>query len=694
MSNFQTATAIATALTALQVFAAPVHANCLEGGDASNPTLNCTAADSGNIDDDRDNLAVTVDGDARIVRANGRPVQLEGSDQSLVNQGLIESGDDDAVRGKGANLTVDNSGTILGGDRGIRLQDDADGFTLNNLATGEILARRQAVRLDSGDALENAVITNHGLIRSTDGRAVQSRGPGGTVINHGTLRGGEEVVEAREDFTLQNHGTIALNGLEWDAASQTWTNNGATDDEDGVQFASGRADNHGVILGTDDGIDIDEGVIHNHATGVIVSTGSESDPLDGGSGIDVDETFEPTVGADRISGPLTIINEGYIEGVQAIGTDPAHASAITIRNSGTLRGRSGTAIALGDGDDTLELGGGRIFGTVVLGGGTNTLRVLGADAGAVHFDTAPDVVDMTAAPNHALFSGTVLAVAEPQVFSATDRLLSDGAFSLSQAALAQPNGKGWWLHGAVSAQDDDLIGSDMAGTFALGHDFGIIGVFAAFNNAEAGLSDDLHEIDMTNWAVGLRTNHGVGPDTVLSAAVFAGQSRMKLVSPGFASGTGDSDGTLYGMTLGASHTVPADRTGGQIGYDFSAQAGFVAASFDDFAASGLGGASFDSRTARTAFASLEAGVLVPIANSATLRPFIGAHAVSDNNEDVTMSLNGVSNTFGLNDTDRLMVSLGADIDVLSGASSWTARAEARFDDDDNVQGMFSVSMKF
>ncbi|GGY73123.1 hypothetical protein GCM10007071_20300 [Marinobacter zhanjiangensis] len=313
-------------------------------------------------------------------------MQLGGSDQSVNNLGLIESGDDDAIRGKGANLTVDNSGTIRGGDRGIRLQDNADNFTLINQASGEIFARRQAVRLDNDDELKNADIKNYGLIESTDGRAIQSRGPGGTVINNGTLRGGEEVVEAREDFTIENHGTIAIRGLGWDAAAGTWSIDGsvATDDEDGVQFASGEADNYGVILGTDDGIDLDEGRVHNHATGVIVSTGSASDPMDGGSGIDVDETFEPTVGDDRAAGPLTIINEGYIEGVRAIGTDEASTSEISIENSGTLRGRSGTAIELGpdQGDSSLLLtGDSEIFGDVVFGGGDDLLALDGLAPG-------------------------------------------------------------------------------------------------------------------------------------------------------------------------------------------------------------------------------------------------------------------------------------------------------------------------
>ncbi len=369
---------LATMLGAL--YSAPVMSNCIAGGDADSPTLLCTATDSGNINDNRNNLAVTIEEDGELVRASGRPVQLGGSNQSVNNLGLIESGNDDAIRGRGENLTIDNWGTIIGGDRGIRLQNDAHNFTLINQATAEIFAVRQAVRLDEEFALENAHITNYGLIESSEGRAIQSRGPGTTVINYGTLRGNEEVIEAREDFYLENYGTIALHGLSWDADTRTWTNTGATSDEDGVQFASGEVHNYGVILGTDDGIDIDEGLVHNYATGVIISTGSADDPLNGGSGIDIDPFFEPTVGEVRTAGPLTIINEGYIEGVSAIGADEASTAEITIENSGTLVGRGGNAIELApnQGNSSLLLtGNSEIIGNVIFGSGDDTLIIDG-----------------------------------------------------------------------------------------------------------------------------------------------------------------------------------------------------------------------------------------------------------------------------------------------------------------------------
>lgn len=378
MSRYTTTTAMAVSLTAICAFATPASAACEDGMDAANPTLTCTGTDAAPINDNRDNLSVTVESGTELVRPEGRHVQLGGSDQFVNNQGLIESGDDDAIRGTGANLTVDNSGTIRGGDRGIRLQDDADGFTLINQESGQIFSRRQAVRLDNDDALEGAMVTNFGLIESTEGRAIQTRGPGGRVINHGTLLGGEEVVEAREDFYIENHGTIAIRGLEWDADTRAWNKDEsiAVEDEDGVQFASGEAHNRGVILSTDDGIDIDEGLVHNYATGVIVSTGPDDDPDKGG--IDVDALFEPGTGEDRAAGTLKIINEGYIEGPRAIATDEDSTSEITIENSGTLVGRSGTAISLapGQGDSSLTLSGdSEIFGDVIFGGGDDMLII-------------------------------------------------------------------------------------------------------------------------------------------------------------------------------------------------------------------------------------------------------------------------------------------------------------------------------
>lgn len=128
----------------------------------------------------------------------------------------------------------------------------------------------------------------------------------------------------------------------------------------------------------DDGIDIDEGKVHSQATGVIVSTGTASDPLDGGNGIDVDSLFESTQGDVRIADGM------------AIGIDGASTSEITIENSGTLVGRSGTAIefAPNQGNSSLLLtGNSEIFGDVMLGSGDDQLIIDGLTSTSGKFST-------------------------------------------------------------------------------------------------------------------------------------------------------------------------------------------------------------------------------------------------------------------------------------------------------------------
>jgi hypothetical protein len=367
----------AAGLTAGSASAATV---CADLG-TTPPSLLCSGAVDVAVDDDRDGLTVTVETGATVVPAGDRAMTLGGADQTVINQGTIESTDDEAIRGTGARLTVENSGTIRADeDRAIRLQADADGSRIVNQATGRIFSKDQAIRPDNDDRLADITVENYGLIRAEEGRTIQSRGPGTTVINHGTLDGGEEVVEARDNFRLENYGEIFIGERTRDDG------NGGTEtflpeDEDGVQFASGTVDNYGLIRGTDDGIDFDEGTITNHAGAVIQTVGPS------GNGIDIDEIFDNGVDADERPNLLAKIdNRGLIEGPQGVGSDSAATNPVTILNSGILRGTLGTAIGLAplQGDTLVEIsGGGQVFGDILFGnGGTNTLVFDGLTDGA------------------------------------------------------------------------------------------------------------------------------------------------------------------------------------------------------------------------------------------------------------------------------------------------------------------------
>lgn len=326
-------------------------------------TIDCTAPNSDPVLSDEDGVEVIVRAPASVISDDEdiSAIALGGAGTTVRNRGLIEQTDEGgfAVFGDGDGLRVVNAGTITSGDRGIVMEDGSD-LTVINREGGLIEARRQAVRAQEDSP--GARVVNNGTIISAEGRALQLRSFGATVVNRGMLIGAEEVVEARGDFTLRNFGTIKLSDP-------------AIEDEDGVQFAGGRVRNWGLIEGSDDGIDVDEGRIVNEATGIIRSTAPDENT---NSGIDVDEVYDDEVSPERAPGPLTIVNRGLIEGPSAIGTDAASTSEIRVVNSGSLLGRGGTAIRLAEnqGDSRLRLfGDSQIFGDVRFGGGNDILRI-------------------------------------------------------------------------------------------------------------------------------------------------------------------------------------------------------------------------------------------------------------------------------------------------------------------------------
>lgn len=346
---------IALASTALTVLSlSPAAAACVEGPVG---TFVCTGDDGAAINDARDAVAVRVEAGATLSAAT-RPIELGGDNAAVINDGTIAATSTAngtyAIVGTGTGLTVINTGLIESGDRAIEQLGGNGGLSLEN--DGVIRSRRQAVR-----ALEDrpgASVINRGLIEAQDGRALQLRGEGARVTNEGTLIGGEEVIEGRGDFYLSNTGTIRIrDGVE---------------DEDGVQFGWGELQNYGLIQGSDDGVDIDDGLIHNHTGASIISTGPAV--IGGGGGVDIDALRD-----DGTPGrTLTVVNEGLIEGPVAINADVDSTAALEITNTGTLRGTSGTAInmAPGQADSRLILSGdSTIFGDVIFGGGDDLLTI-------------------------------------------------------------------------------------------------------------------------------------------------------------------------------------------------------------------------------------------------------------------------------------------------------------------------------
>ncbi|MEP6020146.1 MAG: VPLPA-CTERM sorting domain-containing protein [Paracoccaceae bacterium] len=331
----------------------------------------CGALDSAPISSDANNISVAVDAGASIVSddEDDTPISLGGDNVAITNNGTITQSDDNnggnAITTSGNGVTIVNSGAIQSGDRAIET-DGGSNVSVTNEAGATIEARRQAVR--AGTDTPGASVVNDGTIISTEGRALQLRSFGASVINRGDLIGAEEVVEARGDFFLENHGTIRLIDP-------------SITDEDGVQLSGGEVQNFGFISGSDDGVDLDEGLIVNHAGATILSTAPDTN--DNG-GIDIDEIYDDGVSPERAPTGVTIVNDGTIEGPNAINTDVAAMSSLTLTNRGVLRGRGGTAINLAPdmGDSILNLEGtSEVFGDVLFGSGDDTVSVTNISSG-------------------------------------------------------------------------------------------------------------------------------------------------------------------------------------------------------------------------------------------------------------------------------------------------------------------------
>jgi hypothetical protein len=658
--------------------------------------------------------AAPSDGDTVTCDATGDGIRDDGLDDAIITvtpAGDVQGGADTAVE-VDDDLTLDNDGAIGStGDRGIDADKDAE---ITN--SGTITAAEEAVKAD-----DDATVSNSGTITSTGNRAVELEddatvtntaggtitagtadairaGDGATITNDGAITGGDEGIQADDGATVVNTGTIDSvdKGIAVEDDAQVTNTGTITSDDEGIETGDDATiTNSGTIVTADDalnpgsgatvvntgtlrvtadqdGIDLDDGTITNHGT--IVTEGAEA-------AIDFDESDNPS----------TITNSGRMEGAIAINTDGADTQTQTVVNSGTILGRDGRSMDLGQGDDTLELRGGRIIGSVELGRGDDTLRVIGADAGALTFDSLPETVDMSAAPDHALFAGPTrtLAVAEPEVFAAADALSARLSYGLATAALRPAQGRGWWIAGNARLGEADAV----EGTLTAGRDHGAWGVFVARSGGRTTLADGLHEVDQQATALGLRAAWDIGADTVLGGALFAGLGETGLDSPAFATGNGTADGHFLGLTARVAHDRPA--TAGAAGLALSAQAGLTRFSHDAFGVSGLGGARFEGRDVTTSFVALEAALPLQTGYGVELRPFVGAHALFTDGDDVTMRLAGSSTSFATGGDDSVSVlSLGAEMRLSDGPAPWRARLEAQVEDGGDTALGLGASVSF
>lgn len=530
---------------------------------------------------------------------------------TLTNNGTVTSTGDHAVQGDN-DVTVINNGTITGGSGDDGVNIDDNGRIENS---GTISGGDDGVQVES-----NGTVINHetGVITATD-EGVNANQPNAYVENHGIIEAGDDAINAGTNATIVNTGRITSTGDQ-------------------------------------DGIDLDDGTVTN--SGLIESLGAED-------GID----FDPSTAASLVT------NTGTIRGNIAINTDVADTGAQTIVNSGSLIGRSGTALNLGDGNDTLILDdGSRISGLIEMGGGSDALVVNYVKLERLDVGSAIESVT-TAGPSFVGSSAIILL--DPVALGAGDRDAQDLAFNLSRTVLTAPGGRGLWTagRGAVMADDRSYLGGVVGYDFDIGgHAFGVFG-----GGAEAG--------DLRAWLAGLRFDLADNGPFDLQATAFAG------VTDGDDLGGSDgAEGTLLAIAARASYALIEAAPGG-FGLDLAAEGGFSRHAVDGYVLSALDTAIAD-RDSDAGYARIEIGIPYSFDAETSVRAFAAVTHHSGSADLIAAAFEGQTMSFASGaDLDRTAFGLGATFTrKLASGLAFDATLEASHADGD-TEAAFGVSLR-
>lgn len=557
--------------------------------------------------------------------------------------GLLDDGFDDGT------ITVSEGAVITGDDQGFEF-DDGVAFTNSGTITGEN---------DHGVQGDNDVtVINFGTITGEDGDGVNIDDDG-VVENYGTIIGSDDGVQLEEGATVVNYETGVIEaedeGVNINTDGAVLVNYGTiTAGDDAVNAAAdAQITNYGTIrsTGDQDGVDLDSGTIFN--AGLIISDGAED-------GIDFDPSTEAS----------TVTNTGRIEGTIGINTDPADTGAQTVINSGTIVGRGGTAISLGEGDDTLEIHGGKIVGDVDLGAGTDTLSVVTTGFGVISFTDDPEVIDLQV--DTALYANQTLVMADAAAFGAADTLIAGLAYDITRTGFGPLEPGKFWVAGETQLGQDDW----RDGVLSFGRDFETYGLFFSVAGGDAETGD----ITTGNIALGGRYARNLSAQTQMSAVVFVGAGEVTY---------GDaSDATTDAMFAGVGAQITHAMTSG---FTVSGNAGLSLYRMDSFSADHLAGAEFDARTVSNGFAGLEVGYDLALSDL-NLTPFVGVTGLFVDGDAVAMSLAGASTSFATTSEDSIgYLSFGMDV---KRADIWSARIEGRVDDAGEPSAVLSARTSF
>ncbi|MBM1169788.1 autotransporter family protein [Microvirga arabica] len=301
--------------------------------------------------------AIRVRAGSTVTIENGATITVTGGNADDAYNAIYAGGNDSTITNNGSVSTTQNS---------------VDGLEATGSRNTLVNAGRVSTQGTSSEAIiargQNNVLRNSGTLETSgsSARGMIAEGHNNSFVNSGTIRttgaGGEGIradgggtANAAENVTISNSGTITTSGYTADGIRLIGNNGTITND--GTITASGleargikvegngnRVDNRGTVQGLgDDG----EGLY------IISSTGQTN----------------------------TIVNhaDGRIISRDEVAVRGRHGSEL-IENFGTIRTQAtqGTAINLGDGNDSLLIGASStIEGHVRAGAGTDTFKLGG-----------------------------------------------------------------------------------------------------------------------------------------------------------------------------------------------------------------------------------------------------------------------------------------------------------------------------
>jgi len=286
--------------------------------------------------------------------------------------GVMWTADADGLR-PGNNAVIENYGKIISNNyfSGPNANTGADGLdfqtstggTVNNYSGGVISGGRHGVNI-SYDPSKNATTSSITVTNQAGGQIIGRNGSGvgsdvgGVVTNYGTISGNVDGSYITRSGSVDGSIPVSANA-----------------DGDGVDIDyTATIVNYGIIEGTGArGVGSD--TFANTSQGVAIGGGS----IDNKSGAIIRGQADGILVDNSSQGPaysvVTITNAGLIEGTTRYGISINGSFNNTIINSGVISGAT-AAILTGAGDDTLDIrSGGKIIGSINLGGGKDRLLI-------------------------------------------------------------------------------------------------------------------------------------------------------------------------------------------------------------------------------------------------------------------------------------------------------------------------------